>query len=173
MALPTYCGNNINDIKLLSGTHVLGTNYQCLQKGIGVGMHLPYDDTFSGPYAPVDPRRFYCGNLAVPPAGYFAHGSPSKCLQIGVGIGKSQKAGLGPPRFMYFIRYILPFILIIILSIITFMIMYFAKPDYVTKIVNNTKVIDWDKFTPNFLLYTLVISVVIWILWHKFVLRWI
>jgi hypothetical protein len=107
----TYCGNNLNHSSLVSGTHVLGTSYQCLRKGIYVGSKLPYDKAFdvnvSGPYAPVDPRRVYCGNANVVPAGYDRIGSPSNCLQTGVGVGKSQRAQMGPPSYAKFYALIL------------------------------------------------------------------
>ena len=92
--MPIYCGNNLNDSKLTAGTHNIGTNYQCLRKGIGVGINLPYDPEYSRVYTPIDNRKFYCGKSTHLPAGrgYFAIGSPSKCLQKGVGIGKKQIA---------------------------------------------------------------------------------
>ena len=45
-----YCGNNTNHPSLLSGTHRIGTNYECLRKGIGVGSHLPYDEDYNQQY---------------------------------------------------------------------------------------------------------------------------
>jgi hypothetical protein len=169
-----YCGNNLNDQKLVSGTHILGTNYQCLRKGIGVGKNLPYDSSYAVPHNPVDGRRFYCGNAVVPPPGYFGVGSPSKCLSIGIGIGKAQRVAMGPPAFMYFIRYILPYILFFILSGLIFVIIYFVKPKvFVKKNIQNKDVIDWSKFIPYFVIICLLISISIWLFWKKFVLRWI
>jgi hypothetical protein len=170
--MPTYCGNNLNNPKLVAGTHVVGTNYQCLRKGIGVGSHLPYDSSYAGPYAPVDPRRFYCGNAAIIPAGYFAAGSPSKCLQVGIGVGKVMRAGLGPPAFMYFIRYVLPYLLFCLLTGMGFTFVYFYQLKFFVKEGHNKKVvIDWDKFIPYFVSYMLVISVLIWFIWKKIILR--
>jgi hypothetical protein len=174
--MPTYCGNNLNNPKLINGTHVLGSNYQCMKKGIGVGSHLPYDISYAGIYAPVDPRRFYCGNDAVPPVagGYLAVGSPSKCLQIGIGVGKSQRAGFGPPSYMYFIRHILPYVIFFTIISIIFMCLYFIKPKFITnKDDNNNDVIDYSKFVPYLVIASLVTSISIWWFWKRFVRRWI
>lgn len=172
----TYCGNDANFAGLSTGTHVIGTNYQCLRKGIGVGRNIPYDAAYATPHTPIDPRRFYCGNAAVLPAGggHFAMGSPSKCLQIGVGVGKAQRAAMGPPAFMYFIRYILPYILFILISGGIFSVLYFTKPDFVSKKDNNNKnVIDWGKLIPFYLLFSLTAVIIIWWFWKRFVRRWI
>ena len=171
-----YCGNDLNFHGLLSGTHFLGTNYQCLQKGIGVGSNLPYDGNYSTPYAPVDGRKFYCGKDVAPPVGggYFGMGSPSKCLAIGVGIGKAQRASMGPPAFMYFIRYILPYLLFFIIISGFFAILYFVKPKYIAKKDNKNKyIIDWDKFIPYYIIICLVTAIFIWWFWKRFVRRWI
>jgi hypothetical protein len=173
--MPTYCGNNLNHQKLVSGTHVLGTNYECMRKGIGFGSHLPYDASYAGAYAPVDPRKFYCGNNPVPPAagGYLAVGSPSKCLQIGIGVGKAQRTGLGPPAFMYFIRYVLPYVLFSVIIMGIFAILYFVKPKFVTKKDKEKVVIDWNKFIPYFITACLSVAIIIYWFWKKFVRRWI
>ena len=172
----TYCGNNLNFPGLTAGTHIIGTNYQCLRKGMGVGLHLPYDVAYGGGHAPVDARRFYCGNAPVPPAagGYFAVGSPSKCLQIGIGVGKARVAALGPPFGMHFVRYYLPFILFFIIVGGIFAILYFTKPKFITKKDDkNNDVIDWSKFVPYYLLACLIVGIIIWFFWKKYVRRWI
>jgi hypothetical protein len=174
--MPTYCGNNLNHPSLIAGTHVLGTNYQCMRKGIGVGSHLPYDTAYAGVYNPVDPRRFYCGNADVAPVagGYLAVGSPSKCLQIGIGVGKSQRAGLGPPAFMYFIRYVLPYLLFLLIIGGIFLGLYFTKPKFVTKKdYRNQDVIDLSKFIPYFIITCLVVGIILWWFWKTFVRIWI
>lgn len=171
-----YCGNDLNFPGLLDGTHFLGTNYQCLRKGIGVGSHLPYDSAYASPHAPVDGRKFYCGNDAVPPVagGYFGVGSPSKCLAIGIGVGKAQRAAMGPPAFMYFIRYVLPYLLFFVIVGVIFAILYFVKPKFITKKdYQNIVVIDWDKFTPYYIVICLVTAISIWWFWKRFVRRWI
>ena len=174
MTQRTYCGNNNNYNGLLRGTHRLGTNYECLRKGIGFGSHLPYDPDYNLNYDPVDTRKFYCGNSPDVPPEYFAVGSPSKCLAVGVGVAKSQKARNGPPKFMYFIRYFLPYVLFIILASITFLSFYFTKPTFLTINDKENKVnIDWSKFIPYYLLCCLIISILIYFFWNRYVLQWI
>jgi hypothetical protein len=171
-----YCGNNLNYSGLVEGTHIIGTNYACLRRGIGVGSHLPYDGSYVQPHAPVDARKFYCGNAVVPPVAgnYFAVGSPSKCLGIGIGIGKAQRAALGPSAYMYFIRYLLPYLLFLFLSGGVFILLYFIKPKFITKKdTKNNTIIDWSKFIPYFLVFYLVVAMFIWWFWRQFVLRWI
>ena len=167
-----YCGNKENFTGLLSGTHILGTNYQCLRKGIGIGKNQPYDSSYNSPYEPVDDRKYYCGNSHdIPDGTYFAMGSPSKCLSIGVGVGKSIKASIGPPHFMYLIRYILPYIISLILSIL---LVFLLKPIFLTKKDDQlVDVIDWGKFIPYYLLFWLIINISIYFFWKNFVRKWI
>ena len=176
--MPTYCGNNMNDYRLVTGTHTLGTNYQCLRKGIAVGRNLPYDATYTQPYTPVDNRKFYCGNSVIPPVdgGYFAVGSPSKCLQNGVGIGKIQRAAMGQSAMQYFIRYILPYLIFFIITGGIFIIFYFIKPQFlVKKDINKPSqfIIDWSKFIPYYLTVCIIIAIIIWWFWKKFVRKWV
>ncbi len=155
-----YCGNNANFPGLATGTHFIGTNYQCLKKGIGVGFHLPYDNQYSLPYTPIDGRRFYCGNNAVVPPDYTAAGSPSKCLATGIGVGKARKAALGAPvvQISPIFKRILLFFSVIIS---VFLIFYFTKPKFLTKKdLKNNDVIDWEKF----FLYYIVICLIVYIL---------
>lgn len=174
--MPIYCGNNLNDPKLVTRTHNIGTNYQCLRKGIGVGRNLPYDENYAGDRVPIDPRTFYCGNAAVPPAegGYFAVGWPAKCLQTGIGIGKAQRAAMGPPAFMYFIRHVLPYLLFLFIVGGIFTILYFTKPTFITKEDENDRrkrVIDWGKFIPVILANVLAVGIMIYWLWKSHIRR--
>ncbi len=82
-----YCGNNA-----LKQNVIFGTNYQCLQKGIGIGLSLPYDNSYNEPYEPIDKTKLYCGNLRALPNGYNRKGTPPECLRKGVGIGKKIKS---------------------------------------------------------------------------------
>jgi hypothetical protein len=168
-----YCGNNGNFPGLINGTHVIGTNYECLRKGVYVGSHLPYDDVYSQPYNPIDNRRIYCGNNVNLPPNYFAIGSPSKCLQVGVGIGKVQRANMGPPAFMYFIRYVLPYLLFVVLSGVIFIILYFTKLKFVSKYDEKSKkeVINWSTFVPYYMLFCVIILIMIIIIWKYYVLK--
>lgn len=169
----TYCGNSLNYSGLLAGTHVIGTNYECLRKGIGVGSHLPYDAQYAQPHAPIDQRRYYCGNNGLP-AGYFAVGSPIKCLQIGIGVGKSQRAAMGPPAFMYFIRHVLPYMSFVLVMGVIMLVVYFTKPKFWVKKDNDNKdVIDWGKFVPYYVAMGLLVAIFIWFFWTRYVRRWI
>ena len=180
--MPIYCGNNLNDPKLTYGTHNIGTRYQCLRKGIGVGINLPYDPSYSLPYRPIDGRKFYCGKSRHPPAGggYFAIGSPSKCLQKGVGIGKKQianrRGGGGGSRFSFsntnmskFNPYIIFVIIITILSVS----FYFIKPKIITKpdpkhpLNPNKTVIDATKFIVLILVISILIIMGLILLYKK------
>lgn len=87
-----YCGNNQNNSDLLNGTKVLGTRYQCFQKGVGRGLNMPPDPEYIGEYIPIDDFKIYCGTAEAPPEGYDRMGSPSQCLAKGVGVGKSMRA---------------------------------------------------------------------------------
>lgn len=178
-----YCGNQANYSGLVSGANFLGTNYQCMRRGIGIGRNLPYDPEYNKPYVPIDTRKFYCGKAPVPPpgGGYFAVGSPSKCQQIGVGVGKAQRAAIGPsvsmsfgksqrepigqsvsiPLTMHILFYLILFLLIIGG---TFVIFYFTKPKFLTKkdLKTNKDIIDWSKFLPYYAVICLVVAIIIW-----------
>ena len=171
-----YCGNQANFNGLVIGTHILGTNYQCLRKGIGIGSNLPYDSDYTGPYVPVDDRKYYCGNAPVIPvgSGNFAIGSPAKCLAVGIGVGKAQRAAMGPPVYMYFIRYILVYIIFTVLAGIIFTVFYLVKPKFLNKKDNySNDVIDWNKFIPYYLLICLIVYIFIWWFWKNYVRRWV
>ena len=161
-----YCGNNALHPDLVNGTKMMGTKYQCLRKGIGTGLNLPYDADYGGPYTPIDDRKIYCGDEADLPDGYDRMGNSSQCLQKGIGIGKIQRAqqedGSPPPedldtglishhprkkRFSIFIT----------VCILIFIVMYIVKPNIVTKLDNNKIIIIWPKF---FLWY--IIIVLLW-----------
>ena len=87
-----YCGNNRLDPDVVSGRKIIGTRYQCMKKGIGVGMNLPFDPLYAIPYSPIDRSKIYCGNERRLPRGYTRMGSPASCLRKGVGIGKKIRA---------------------------------------------------------------------------------
>lgn len=174
--MPIYCGNNLNDIKLITGAYVIGTNYQCLRKGIVVGKNLPYDANYSGVHVPIDQRTFYCGNASITPPGYFATGWPAKCLQTGVGVGKSQKAAMGPHSFLYFIRHVLPYLLFLVIFGGIFTILYFVKPKIITKEDENDRkeyVIDWGKFIPIMSVIALITCILLYWFWKNYVRRWV
>jgi len=184
--MPIYCGNNRNDPKITGGTHTIGNNYECLRKGIGVGLHMPYDPAYTLPHAPIDSRKYYCGTaLALPAAGgYFSTGSPSICFRSGIGVGKAQRARLGPiapvgpagaiagpaaiilPRS--YIRF-LPIIIFVLICAIFFVIFYFGKFSFYMKKDDKTgeNVIDYSKFIPYYILACLITGVIMYVIWRK------
>lgn len=87
-----YCGNNKNNKELKNGSKVLGTRNQCLRKGVGIGMDMPYDPEYAYEYIPIDNFKIYCGDSKKLPSGYDRLGNQSQCLSKGVGIGKKIKA---------------------------------------------------------------------------------
>ncbi|MGL4813978.1 MAG: hypothetical protein ACRC39_01735 [Enterobacter sp.] len=81
-----YCGNN--EYELVNGK-ILGTPYQCMKKGIGVGLNMP----ISGEprrYKPIITSNKYCGNEANLPLGKIM-GSVGHCFRKGVGIGRKMQ----------------------------------------------------------------------------------
>ena len=89
----TYCGNNLLSplLEANGGDCIIGTNYQCLKKGIGYGIHSPIDLDFIN-YEPIDPpENIYCGDKRPLPDEYERFGRRSSCLRKGVGIGKKIK----------------------------------------------------------------------------------
>lgn len=88
-----YCGTQV---QLPDGYDSRGTRYQCLRKGIGIGLHLVNQ---APPMRPAQPQpRLYCGNAPEAPNGYDGLATPYICLRKGVGVGlwKQQRS---PRRF--------------------------------------------------------------------------
>ncbi len=167
-----YCGNNAQDPQLLAGNVVLGTPYGCMRKGIGRGLHMPYDPKFAGIYMPIDQRRYYCGNQPDTPMGYTGIGSLSQCIQKGIGIGKRQRAEQGPPRFMMFYRLVLPILIFVIMVVGLFISLYFDKPSFVTtKGSDKREHIDWGKFSAFYVPTVALLGILIFLFWKFWVLR--
>jgi hypothetical protein len=89
-----YCGSNSLNPQLVAngGVKTIGSRHQCLRKGIGQGLHMPLDLGYNSPYQAIDPRRFYCGDSAILPAGYTANGTLQQCFNTGIGVGRRQLA---------------------------------------------------------------------------------
>ena len=87
-----YCGNNSLSKELTSKQKRRGSRYDCFRKGVGIGLYQPLDKTYADKYKAIDKRRLYCGKARGLPTGYSIMGSPSMCLQHGVGVGKKLKA---------------------------------------------------------------------------------
>ena len=87
----TYCGKNRN---MLGPTVIQGTNYGCLRRGIGGGLHhRPINPDYLVPYSPLyDLPNLWCGISPTVPPGYDAMGTPPQCLTKGWGIGMTMAA---------------------------------------------------------------------------------
>jgi hypothetical protein len=153
-----YCGNNGNAPGLLSGRETLGTRYDCLRKGIGVGRKLPYNpDNYANAFARLDPRIPYCGNSANLPNGYNHMGSLRECYESGIGVGMAQRAQqgyifVGSPIFFN--------LLFLGLFALFFILSYIYKPFFVIKEGKENKEIDWEKFIANSVAVALVLLII-------------
>lgn len=88
-----YCGNNAKSKKLTIEKFKIGKPYQCLRKGIGVGLNLPLNTDMVGPYKPLRKRSFFCGKKAnIDKDKYDRMGDPTECLRAGIVIGQKKKA---------------------------------------------------------------------------------
>jgi len=85
MSNKIYCGNN----KYHKGKK--GSPYQCLRKGIGIGIHLPLNKDYIGKYKSIDkPKlKIFCGKSTTPLPVKHRRGNCTECLRQGVGIGLS------------------------------------------------------------------------------------
>lgn len=63
-----------------------GTRYQCLRKGIGVGLHLDLNGR-TLPQSDPNRPRLYCGDKEQLPDGYVDFATSYQCLRKGVGVG--------------------------------------------------------------------------------------
>jgi hypothetical protein len=167
--MSTYCGNNAQHPRLLSGDVNLGTRYECMRKGIGRGMHMPYDDNFASVYTAIDKTRIYCGDKNDLPAGYDRMGSLVHCLQKGIGVGKRITADKGAPRFMLFYRVLLPILIIILLTGGLFTFLKLKKPSIVTE--KDNRKIDWGKFMAFYIPVATLICILIFLLWKFYILK--
>jgi hypothetical protein len=150
--MATYCGNNALDADLVAGRVVSGNRYECLRKGIGVGRNLPVDLKYAEAYAPLDPTRRYCGLNDDLPDGYDDFGTRGDCLRNGIGMGKRMAAveaferGVRPVRARLGKRMLTFSVLSVVLAAVYFSILYFTKPDIITKNVGIKREIVWGKF---------------------------
>ena len=176
-----YCGNNSRDVQLLSGNQVIGTRNGCLRKGIGKGLHLPYDSKYAGDYLPIDNRKIYCGNENILPTGYDIMGNLPQCLQKGIGIGKMQKAqnkdikkeslftmnGDQISNLQKHNKYIFIISYVFLISFL-FVLLYITKPSFITdKDVNNKDTINNIKLIAYYIPTSILIGVCMVILYKR------
>jgi hypothetical protein len=177
-----YCGSNSLNPQLVAngGVKTIGSRHQCLRKGIGQGLHMPLDLGYNSPYQAIDPRRFYCGDSAVLPAGYTANGTLQQCFNTGIGVGRRQLAqraiagggvagggvlALAPPIAAvpvgvvapkHFLYYILVFLLANAVFIISFL---YARPSFIE---TKDKEINWAVFSPYIAIFALVSAAILY-----------
>jgi hypothetical protein len=96
-----YCGNNAKHPDLLNGTKILGSRYECLNKGKTLGYSQPFDPTFLLPYEPIDKTKKYCGNANILPNEYDRFGGLYECYLKGLGVGKKMKANMFSSQSSY------------------------------------------------------------------------
>jgi hypothetical protein len=163
-----YCGNNSQHKDLLSGKSHLGNRYDCLRKGIGKGMNLPVDSNYLGPYSPIDKRKVYCGKDDNLPDDYDLMGTLPHCLQKGIGIGKLQKALREPVNIFHKYKIVIMVIAYLTLIIGIFLILYFLRPSWITRIDSKGIVhIDFNKFIPIYIIICLGILVSFIGIWYQ------
>ena len=165
-----YCGNNAENRNLRNGNSIIGTRSQCLQKGIGKGLHLPYDEFSSGQYNPIDQRNIYCGDRNILPNNYAYMGNLPLCLQKGIGVGKYRKSLLYNRRRIMFIRKILPIILAVLGYIMIYLYLRISKPYVVTEQNNPIRIIA-RRFVIFYLLLILLWTLILFIVWRYWVLE--
>lgn len=83
-----YCGNNA--AMLHTRDTRLGTPYECMRRGIGVGLRTNIPSDFTNVYVPITPNTTHCGSINTLPAGK-RMGTPAECLRKGVGVGMKRQ----------------------------------------------------------------------------------
>ena len=151
-----YCGNNLNVLN--NNKFVAGNNYQCLKKGINVGKYQKCDKNYAKEFTPINNNfKIFCGkekNAAKIPQNSIV-GTPTLCLQKGVGVGKKIRSSQIKCKNKNFI--ILSIILTIILLFILFgLIIIKIKPKFLLK--ENDK---FDKTKLSFFILILILFMLI------------
>lgn len=77
-----YCGNNKYELTI---NKRLGTPYECLKKGVGLGLYSNLIN-YNPNYAPIVKNDIYCGNDILPKEKVL--GTSPQCFRKGIGIGK-------------------------------------------------------------------------------------
>jgi len=163
--MTVYCGSNQLNSQLIGqgGNKTIGTRNECLRKGIGVGLHMPLDLSYNGPYQPIDQRRFYCGDGNLP-IGYDSNGTLQQCFTTGVGVGRrtiaqraiGAPAALGVAQVPVFspLVYIIAYV---ILNAIFVVAMVYSKPAF---LLNEEKEINWNILGPYIALFAILSGIV-------------
>ena len=153
-----YCGNN----ELNKSGKPTGSNNKCLRIGFNKGRHLPCDLAYNGAYKSIDGRKIWCGNSKQLPSGYDLKGSPSICLQKGVGLGKADRARRGcksPKKILIYVS------VWVSLTLGVFLGLFFGKPGLVTaKNTQGIDQLDGGKLTLYTIIFSSIIGIVIWLI---------
>jgi hypothetical protein len=156
-----YCGNNSRNPELINGVKQLGDRYSCFKTGIGKGLQLPYDPSYSGEYVPIDNFKIYCGIQNTLPGGYDKLGNLPECLQKGIGIGKTIKARRDV-RLRFGDRDHSSKIFVYIATIAIPFIIFSVKTPKFFK--NKDDTLNRRKFASYFILYSLILGIIFYII---------
>lgn len=157
-----YCGSNQLNAKVIDGSKVIGTRHGCLRKGIGVGLHMPYDASYNLPYQSIDQRRIYCGDGQLPPT-YDLYGSLQQCFSKGVGVGRHKVAQKGY-SLLTVIKKWMPYTFVFIIVNASFILtMIYTKPNFIL----NEKEIDWKILSP----YIALVAVLSFTILYRFAIN--
>ena len=148
----------------------LGTRYQCLKKGFGVGRHLPLPPKLDQNYMPIDERKIYCGNEDNLPASYDYLGNLPLCLQKGVGIGRNVKiqqykaSGVwGKYKYIYAFS-----ILYLIIVITTGMLLYYTQPNVIwLKDKSGKKTLNVTRYIIVNVVQGIIWGILLFLIWYK------
>lgn len=144
-----YCGNNKLNIR---GRRV-GSRHECLKRGVGIGLHSTPDPEYADGYEPIVDKKLYCGNKTRLPGRYQVFGTPTECLQMGVGIGKRMRYLQG------FVAYRKELTFFATITFILSMLYYYTwQPSPMVNQV--TKRLKWSKIIGWSLVYTLSVVLV-------------
>lgn len=153
-----YCGNN----SAATNNKPVGTRHQCMKVGIGKGLRLSCDNSYNGPYQPIDGRKIYCGNSPNLPANYDIMGSPSMCLRKGIGLGKVLRARKGCKSWK--LKALFSCIWLF-LSLAWFLYTYLSRPSFV--LTDDEKNLDTKKmiiYNTSVIIALLIITLIVYIL---------
>jgi len=165
--MPIYCGNNIQNNRLISGELDIGTRSKCFKKGVGVGLNQPIDPDYLGEYEPIYIDNFFCGDNEDDAPNNYRMGTLPQCLQKGVGIGKLQKAqnnndsgDLDENDSDH--NFILKITLILFVDIIYLLFILYFKPKFF--LIKDTNNLNTRKIILFWLLLTLFLLILFFIL---------
>lgn len=158
-----YCGNNELYPGLANDSHTIGTRYECLKKGVGIGLNLK--KSIDVKYSPIDERKIYCGNKNNLPTGYDYMGNGPLCMQKGAGIGMSLQRSHSKKGVTFGFVGPRPIKRIVanICAIILFIILIKVKPKIIQRNPDNgeKKSLSWYKTLIMFFIIMAVFNIIV------------